>query len=349
MPHSLALSCALIPSVAAEVSSAIASIGSFQEQRVRERFRASLTQSDRALFDRQSEISYDRRDWWRSCHDVYVTCAMARIVEGENKERVAAGRRDLLPEWLTTAALVHDRGYAILGRCRELEGAEYLTRDGAHWEAGDTRIAHAQLSRRYAGALLFGIADTGLEKLVDSSRLEGAYEIKDPELFLRVIETHDYPFVGRYDEMPLEARHHFDADSLFSISVLSFVKDYLAYLRDAAKVNAALELGLGDKGVFMPRGLLIARMSRYFEATRQLPAGWDLVRFPLLERARLFSEGRCIPPHSTAARKLTEASFKELASCCVAMEEASSIEVFLEWMSCAVARQFDEVLRQDRG
>ena len=306
-----------------------------------ERFRTSLSDLDRSLFERQRGIPYDEKDWWRDPHDVYVTRAMMRILEGENKLRTAEGRTDLLPCWLTTAALVHDRGYAILGRFRELEGAEYLTRDGAHWEGEDTRIIHAQLSRRYAGALLFGVVDRELGKLVDTSPLAVANAIDTPELFLRVVEMHDYPFVGRYDEMPLEARHHFDADSLFSISVISFVKDYLAYLRDSTKVRVALDLGLGTDGVFTPRSLLMVRMSRYFETVSQLPVGWDIGRFPLRAYARFFCEKRCIRPHSTTARELTEAAFEELMRCCVMMEEISSVDQFRVWLNDSVGRQFD--------
>jgi hypothetical protein len=228
-----------------------------------------------------------------------------------------------------------------LGRFRELEGAEYLAREGAYWEGEDTRIIHAQLSRRYAGAVLFGIVDRELEKLVDTSPLGVANSIDSPELFLRVVEVHDYPFVGRYEEMPLEARHHFDADSLFSISVLSFVKDYLAYLGDSTKRQLALDLGLEADGVFTPRGLLMARMSRYFETVSELPAGWDIARFPLCDCAGSLPEKRCIRPHSTIARELTEASFEELVRCCVMMEEVSSVDQFSTWIDDSVGRQFD--------
>ncbi len=341
LAHSLGISSETLSSAAAELWSVISSVASFHEQRVFERFCAGLSDFDRVLLERQRRIPYEQKDWWRGPHDVYVTRAMALIVQKENDVRTAAGRKDLLPQWLTTAALVHDRGYAILGKFRELEGAEYLAREGAHWEGEDTRIIHARLSRRYAGALLFGIVDTELERLVDTSPLEVTHVIDTPELFLQVVEMHDYPFVGRYDEMPLEARHHFDADSLFSISVLSFVKDYLAYLRDSTKVRAALDVGLGTDGVFTSRGLLMARMSRYFETASQLPVGWDLVRFPLCDYARSFSETECIRPHSAIARELTEAAFEELSRCCVIMEEVSTVCEFRKWLDDAAGRQFD--------
>jgi hypothetical protein len=340
-PHSLAVSCAVSPAMAEEVLSVIAAVAALQEQRVRRDFCESLSDFDRAVFERQREIPYNERDWWRDPHDIYVTRCMALILERENKARTAAGRSDLLPQWLTTAALIHDRGYALLGRFPELAGAEYLMREGAHWEGGDTRIAHARLSRRYAGGVLFGIVDTELEKMVDISALEAANPIDAPEVFLQVVETHDYPFVGRYQEMSLQARHHFDADSLFSISVLSFVKDYLAYLRDATKVRAALDHGLGSAGVFTPRSLLQARMSRYFEVVSQLPAGWDLARFPLTNPGVSFVEGGCIRPHSATALELTEVAFEELARCCIAMEDISSVEQFGEWIRDSVGRQFD--------
>lgn len=341
VPDSLAVSCATLPVVAARVLSVLTSVAAHQEQRLRERFCASLSSFERALFERLCEVPYDSKDWWRGPHDIYVTRVMELIVRRENCSRTHAGRDGLLPQWLPCAALVHDRGYALLGRFRQLDGAEYLTREGAHWEGSDIRISHARLSRRYAGAVLFGIADAELEGLVDTSCLKVEHRIDNPELFLRVVETHDYPYVGRYEEMPGEARHHFDADSLFSTSVVSFVKDYLAYLRDPKKVRAAIDLGLGENGVFTPRSLLMVRMARYFETASQLPSGWDLVRFPLTSSANSFAGERCIRPHSSTAQGLTEVAFEELARCCTVMEGVSSVERFSEWLYDCIGRQFD--------
>jgi hypothetical protein len=343
-PHSLAFSCATVSGVAEQMVSLISSIAAAQERRVQERFHATLSALDRAVLDRQQSIPYDGKDWWRGAHDIFVTRAMAVIVDRENAARRAAGHADLLPQWLVTAAVLHDRGYAILGKCREISGAEYLSRSGAHWEGADTRILHAQLSRRYAARLLFGVKDTELDMIRVGSPLECDVSIEVRELLLEVIETHDYPYVGRYDEMSREARHHFDADSLFSISLLSFVKDYLAYLDDSLKVRAALDIGLGDEGVFTPHGLVVARMSRYFERTDQLPQGWNQVIFPFRTEAVSFVGGRCIRPHSATAQTLTDRAFEDLADCCVVLGQMSSVEEFGGWFSERVKRQFNELL-----
>lgn len=323
----LADNLVVVPELRAELMAKITELAKNEFQNRRENFRALLGDFDRQVFDACQAIPYASKDWWRNPHDIYVTQSLHVIVESEQ-----------LPSWLVTAAILHDRGYGILANQSGEEATLYLQKGGAHWENPDTRILHSLLSRRFAEEIIF--------------QPEGQFyalrhQITNPELFLKVIETHDHPLIGKFEELPKVGRHHFDADSLFSISLFSFVKDYLSYLGDAQKLQKAKEkLDIqGDR--FEAKDLLLSRLARYYPEVETLPIGWDRQKYPLISKYASFSEaGICLPPSSMAARSLTDQSFRDIAECCDVLGRSENLSVFVEWLGGRATAQFSRLQRQ---
>jgi hypothetical protein len=163
----------------------------------------------------------------------------------------------------------------------------------------------------------------------------------DVELFLEIVEKHDHPLIERYEEVPRLGYHHFDADSLYSISLSSFVKDYLSYLADERKLGEIRQSGMCGGDGFTLRDLLVIRLARYYAYESELPPGWDLESLPLIAGAYQLTEGRrCIVPHSATARQLTDRAFVLLRDCVEAFEHARDLDAFVTWMRSAL---FDEM------
>ncbi len=287
-------------------------------------FTNALTPFDRELYEWVAKAHpYSPKDWYRDPHDIIVVSAMQRIVASEG-----------LPSWLITAAILHDRGYAILASNNDQTARDYQQRDGAHWENVDTRLLHSRLS-----------AELGREWVV--KHLRGSGEkiplCADTETFLTVIEKHDHPLIGKYEELPPMGRHHFDADSLFSISLLSFIKDWLSYCADEKKLVKARGAGICEMGeVLSPNALLQARIARYYKEDSDMPDGWNCIETPLNLRALSFTEGgRCYPPHSQTAQGLTDIFFQGISRCCALLAEEESVTEFLTKVEPMIMAQFD--------
>ena len=272
------------------------------------------------------EHPYAEKDWYRNPHDIIVVSAMQRLVTEES-----------LPPWLVPAAILHDRGYGILANKKDQTASEYQQRGGAHWENRDTRLLHSSLSAIYSKDLVFG------------PLLQKYGEVVAPaerKLFIEVILKHDHPLIGEYNELPEIGRHHFDADSLFSISLLSFVKDYLSYCADEKKLENAQKAGICDEeGRLTPNSLLQARVARYYQSENDLPSGWPSNERPINREALQFTEGgQCYPPHSPTAKRLTDKFFLDLSNCCDLLGQNSSVESLLEKLKPMVLSQFDTLL-----
>jgi len=104
----------------------------------------SLSEANRALYNKLCQIPYAEKDWWRDQHDIIVTRAMAKIIQ-EEAQRGA----ELLPEWLITAALIHDRRYGVLANIPQQGTENYLKTAGAHWENVDVEIHPKSRQRNY--------------------------------------------------------------------------------------------------------------------------------------------------------------------------------------------------------
>ncbi len=314
-----------------QLMSMISTLATAEFQNRLDSFRAHLKQFDLEVFDACQKVPYAPKDWWRDPHDIFVNQSLQIIVRYEN----SSGRFDLLPDWLVTASILHDRGYGVLASNQGATTDQYLKRSGAHWENPDTRILHSLLSREFASSLIFSE-----EGLLYAKRSE----ISNPELFLKVIETHDHPLIGRFPELPEVGRHHFDADSLFSISLVSFVKDYLSYLDDPKKLQKATDSGLAKSGMFTASDLLQARIARYYPSELELPNNWNANLFPLESRLASFSEaGQCLPPSSPTAKSLTDSCFLDLADCCVQLATLTDLKEFEVWFEKGVAAQFSKL------
>jgi hypothetical protein len=352
----------LNPKARVNVMEAVSIASHNQYQAYRPALEATLSATELALYSESQKIPYASKDWYRYLHDLIVTASLEVIANRENE----AKRLEPLPRWLVAAALLHDRGYGILAaqgaavqgslQCNSKGTAatEYITRGGAHWEQPDTRVLHSRLSRDLAEFLLFPESaepafvtfceSKGVESMLNPHEVVG---LADKETFLSVITKHDHPLIGRCDELPPVGRHHFDADSLFSISLSSFVKDYLSYCSDTGKMKRAYDLGLCAPGAFTPYVLLEARLARYFPTEESLPVEWDRIAYPLLPNAVAFSEsGRCIEPHSDTARELTIASFFALVECCKVLAEIESEQAFLLWFNDALKAQCESLFRR---
>ena len=292
-------------------------------------FVSSLSPINREIYQQAQKIPYAEKDWWRDYHDLIVVTSIARICREEN-----------LPDWLITAAILHDRGYALLAALGGTDSQNYIRAGAVHWEAADTRVLHAKLSRDFARWLLFGGDSQSFDTVLTSATPNAVpfhLASSEREEFLSVIETHDFALIGRYQEMSLNARHHFDADSLFSISVVSFLKDYLAYLQDKEKRVRAQQLGILDNGEFTVKSLLAVRMARYFSTASELPGGWDLASYPLKPQAvKLNPFGICIRPHSVVGLRLIQERFLRLAQCCEVLERVDDVEQIFEWLSVEI-------------
>lgn len=315
------------PALREELLGALKQLGSVTFERYHQPFIESLSPFDRKVYTRAAEAHpYAEKDWYRNPHDIIVVSAMRRLVTEEK-----------LPPWLVTAAILHDRGYGILAHKGDATAAEYQQRGGAHWENRDTRLLHSHLSTQFAGELIFG-------ELGQESR--AIIPPRDRDAFLSVIEKHDHPLIGEYEALPPVGRHHFDADSLFSISLLSFVKDYLSYCADEKKLEKAQAAGIcNDEGLFTPTDLLQARIARYYVNESDLPSDWPLRAVPLNNRALTFTEGgRCYVPHSETAHRLTDIFFNDLLICSSLFQQKSSIREVVEELSSMVASQVDVLL-----
>jgi hypothetical protein len=303
-------------------------------------FIKSLSPFNLQVYTACQKIPYTPKDWYRDYHDLVVVSAMQQIVNEENKYK----NEYPLPDWLVTAAILHDRGYAILASQTNQNADTYLNKKGAHWEGTDTRLLHSKLSRDFAEILLFERSSDNLLSQYKLPKIESIENCpiseQDRESFLSVIEMHDHALIGRYTEMSELARHHFDADSLFSISLVSFVKDYLAYSQDPLKIERARSIGIDKQGKFALESLLALRLARYYSELEQLPLGWDSEIFPLNKRALNLSEAsQYIAPHSNTALELTDAAFLLLAECCQKYSQASDLKQFSNWLEDAIAKE----------
>lgn len=294
------------------------------------RFTTRLSDFQRALYQEVRKIPYSSKDFWRDIHDIIVTSSVLKLVEASE---------ETLPSWLVEAALLHDRGYALLSHLSSRGQASssvgnYNSLSGAHWDGVDTRIAHSLYSLQMARFLFDGKSqDTNVDALANEFGivpLQVPPEIREhQEDLLQVIQEHDYPLIGRYGEVSLFTRHHFDADSLFSISVTSFVKDYLYYLSDPSKMEKWREIR-GEQGEeptqpFQLMDLFSLRLNRYFTEGDAIS---DLLT-PYLRKHRDGSAGYfeiygTIRPHSAEALKLTEQAFLRLLSITRELEGVSS-------------------------
>jgi hypothetical protein len=298
-------------------------------------FIASLSVFNQHVYQEITKIPYAAKDWWRDLHDIIVTWSISAIVAQENSRLKNKIEGEQLPEWLVTAALLHDRGYGILASQANSQGNSYQARQGAHWENSDTRVLHSSLSRKLAQVLFFKATLEDKSPALNAitlDQIDGFQWKEDRDTFLKVIEAHDYPLIGRLRELPAIGRHHFDADSLYSISLSSFVKDYLSYLSDPEKMEFYSRGGLCQPQEYTLRHLLMVRMARYFISSDHLPQQWDQKKFPLIPELVQFAEGSiCIEPSSATALRMTGQAFWLLSKCCKALEQVDSTEEFLQW------------------
>jgi hypothetical protein len=300
----------------------------------------SLSNANRDLYNKLCQIPYAEKDWWRDQHDIIVTRAMAKITQGE-AERGA----ELLPEWLITVALIHDRGYGVLANTPQQETENYLKTAGAHWENIDIRLRHSYLSRELAEISLLGRHPEMLnsEPYVRVGTCQHTIHNSEAELFLEIVEKHDHPLIERYEDLPQLGRHHFDADSLYSISLSSFVKDYLSYLSDDKKRTQIQQSGIFGSEGFTLRDLLTIRLSRYYTCESELPLNWPIDSSPLNTNAYQLAEGRrCLVPHSVAAKQLTDTAFLRLHECVIQFERAPEIGSFIAWMRGALFEEMNQ-------
>lgn len=343
LPHLLAES----PEKREQLMAALSSITRHLYDEYKETFIASLSPFNQAIYHEAQKIPYAQKDWYRDAHDIVVTWSLAVIVREENMRAQASGSRELLPEWLVTAALLHDRGYGILASQLDTTGHAYHGRTGAHWENVDTRVLHSLLSRKFSEGLLMGGDWKTLfpnATLPAVNHVPGFGPLSDRELFLTIVEKHDHPLIGKLDQLPELGRHHFDADSLYSISLSSFVKDWLSYLSDSGKIARWRELGLIDAQTFSSETLLGIRLARYYPGSAALPSDWDSAHHPLRPEAAKGAEGGiCIEPFSQTAHTLTDDSFRSLAACCRALNLSDTIEDFLPWFKVNLAAQFERL------
>jgi hypothetical protein len=303
------------------------------------RFLESLSESNRQLYTSLCKIPYAQKDWWRDQHDIIVARSMAKIIEGE-----AVRGNSSVPLWLISVALIHDRGYGVLANLRSDNAEGYLSVGGAHWENIDIRLRHSFLSRELAEVCLYGRFPEKLnvEPFATVGRCSPAVTEDEEELFLEIVEKHDHPLIQKYEALPALGRHHFDADSLYSISLSSFVKDFLSYLGDEKKREQVLQSGIFNSDTFSLRDLLLIRLSRYYAHASELPKDWPVETFPLNTRAVQLAEGcRCIVPHSETAKHLTDCAFNTLRVCVEEFERALSVEAFTEWFSGALNSEME--------
>lgn len=300
----------------------------------------SLSDANQALYNKLCQIPYAEKDWWRDQHDIIVTRAMAKIIQGE-----AQRGAELLPEWLITVALIHDRGYGVLANTPQLGTENYLKTAGAHWENVDVRLHHSYLSRELAEISLLGRHPEMLssEPYVQVGNCQHTIPNSEAELFLEIVEKHDHPLIERYEDLPQLGRHHFDADSLYSISLSSFVKDYLSYLSDDKKRAQIQQSALFGSECFTLRDLLTIRLSRYYRCESELPLNWPIDSSPLNTNAYQLAEGRrCLVPHSVTAKQLTDTAFLRLYECVIQFERAPEIGSFIAWMRGALFEEMNQ-------
>jgi hypothetical protein len=260
---------------------------------------------------------------------------MARIIERGNSS---------VPRWLISVALIHDRGYGVLANLPSDHGEGYARVVGAHWENIDIRLRHSYLSRELAEVCLYGRYPEKLnsEPFARVGRCTPVVIGDEVDLFLEIVEKHDHPLIQKYEALPALGQHHFDADSLYSISLSSFIKDFLSYLGDEKKRGQVLQSGIFSSTAFSLRDLLTIRLSRYYTHESELPMNWPVDTFPLNTRAVELAEGRrCIVPHSETAKQLTDRAFDTLRLCVLEFERAPTAEAFSNWFGEALTREME--------
>lgn len=279
-------------------------------------FRDALLPSQRHLYDELCKLPYDSRDWWRDYHDIVVVTNAMYLATCESS----------IPHWLPTAALLHDRGYAALAVFKRAVGEEeYGSVTKSFWDTEDSRIAHSKLSREIASWILTGECES--EQVIALLRSCGIARVnvglleEEVSALLLAIEQHDLPLIGRYHEVANDTKHHFDADSLYSISITSFVKDYLFAVTDTEWMRRH---AFAPTETFRPSDLLVVRAARYFDSLDELPL--ELQEYLLQKdasiRERVFVRGRAgvITPHSVEAQRLACEAFGLLVRVCKVLE-----------------------------
>jgi hypothetical protein len=304
----------------AELHEGLKGLSSRLYNEAREPFLTRLTDYERRVYREVTQLPYDVRNWYRDLHDIVVTGAALMLSETEG-----------LPRHLVLAAILHDRGYALLDRAdserlphasegKAMEG--YFSAVGAFWESPDARLLHSRMSREIAEVVVCGRPATPLlvgitPKLAYVSG--GPCSNDEQEEVLQVIEEHDLALIGEYERLSPLTRAHFDVDSLYSISAISFLKDYLSYVEDRKKEEALRSVGIHS---LEPRDLLLIRMARYYESPAQLPAALNQGHYPLTrEYVTLNETRRCIRPHSAWAEEATDNAFLRLAEICTVIRE----------------------------
>ena len=295
-------------------------------------FQNALLPAQRHLYAELCKLPYDARDWWRDYHDIVVVTNAMYLAACESS----------IPQWLPTAALLHDRGYAALAVFKGAVGEEeYGSVTKSFWDSEDSRLAHSKLSREIASWILTG--ECGSERVVALLRSCGITRIdvglseEEVSPLLMVVEQHDLPLIGRYHEISNDTKHHFDADSLYSISITSFVKDYLFAATDPEWIQRH---ALTPVEEFCPSDLLVIRAARYFDAFNDLPS--ELQEYLLQKDSsigeRVFEHLRegVIVPHSSEAQRLTCRAFGSLVRICKVLEGVSEGGCTLEELVLAV-------------
>jgi hypothetical protein len=256
---------------------------------------------------------------------------------------LAVASNEAIPSWLIEAALLHDRGYALLSQLGKrglssLLAGDYNDLSGSHWDGVDTRIAHSLYSVEVARYIFDGHAnDPKVDALIKECEVAHLTiprtVLENKVKLLRVIEEHDYPLIGRYGAISAYTQHHFDADSLYSISVTSFVKDYVFYRSDVSKMQVWREAvqgsGIPLTQTFQMKDLFALRLNRYFQEGDSISD----VLTPFLRKKGEFGESffeakETIPPHSPEARKRTEEAFLRLLALISKLEGVSTEDQF---------------------
>lgn len=175
-----------------------------------------LTEFERELLELVMPRYTQGCRWYDPFHIPYSALFLINLCQKENLDRSV-----LLP-----ALLLHDVGYSVLtaGKNENAEkvkiGIVSVEDRAAHMKAGVQITAKLFAELRKRGF----ISETSVEKTVQD-----------------IVATHDNPYMGIPLETPLEEQHR-DADRIWVVAFVSFVKDYLRYLEEEKETTPQMFL-----------------------------------------------------------------------------------------------------------
>lgn len=170
-----------------------------------------LTEFERELLELVMPRYTQGCRWYDPFHIPYSALFLINLCQKEKLDRSV-----LLP-----ALLLHDVGYSALITDKN-KNAEKVK---AGTVSADDRIAHMKAGVQVTAELFAELRKRGF---INETSVEKA--VQD------IVATHDNPYIGIPLETPLEEQHR-DADRIFVMSFVSFVKDYLRYLEEGKEIT----------------------------------------------------------------------------------------------------------------